>query len=120
MPPPLRKANKDWQKKIALLMTTQQKTRDEARFEQGGRGVDKEVTPAHESEKQFAESLATIVACRERMREQQVSVRSDFTYRISSRSTPFNPTRGAFESRVASTVQVVVGTRGDEDDRCET
>lgn len=64
--------NGDWQKKIAALMLTQQKTREEARTEHGGRGVEKEVTPVHESEKHYAESLAAIVSCRERLKEQQV------------------------------------------------
>lgn len=64
--------NGDWQKKIASLMLTQQKTREEARTEHGGRGVEKEATPVHESEKHYAESLASIVSCRERLQEQQV------------------------------------------------
>lgn len=64
--------NGEWQKKIASLMLTQQKTREEARAEHGGRGVEKEATPVHESEKHYAESLASIVSCRERMQEQQV------------------------------------------------
>lgn len=53
-------------------MLTQQKTREEARTEHGGRGVEKEATPVHESEKHYAESLASIVSCRERLQEQQV------------------------------------------------
>eukprot|EP00752_Nemacystus_decipiens_P009403 g8406.t1 len=65
------KQNGEWQKKIASLMLTQQKTREEARTEHGGRGVEKEATPVHESEKHYAESLASIVSCRERLQEQQ-------------------------------------------------
>ncbi|CAN0075508.1 unnamed protein product, partial [Ectocarpus sp. 13 AM-2016] len=64
--------NGEWQKKIASLMLSQQKTREEARTEHGGRGVEKEATPLHESEKNYAESLASIVSCRERLQEQQV------------------------------------------------
>ncbi|CAM9317093.1 unnamed protein product [Ectocarpus sp. 12 AP-2014] len=65
------KQNGEWQKKIASLMLSQQKTREEARTEHGGRGVEKEATPLHESEKNYAESLASIVSCRERLQEQQ-------------------------------------------------
>eukprot|EP00903_Cladosiphon_okamuranus_P011055 g10437.t1 len=65
------KQNGEWQKKIASLMLTQQKTREEARTEHGGRGVEREATPLHESEKHYAESLASIVSCRERLHEQQ-------------------------------------------------
>lgn len=64
--------NAEWQKKIAALMLTQQKTREEARTEHGGRGVEKEAIPVHESEKHYAECLAAIVYCRERLQEQQV------------------------------------------------
>lgn len=53
-------------------MLTQQKTREEARTEHGGRGVEKEAIPVHESEKHYAECLATIINCRERLQEQQV------------------------------------------------
>lgn len=53
-------------------MLTQQKTREEARTEHGGRGVEKETIPTHESEKHYAECLAAIVNCRERLQEQQV------------------------------------------------
>lgn len=56
-------------------MLTQQKTREEARAEHGGRGVEKEATPVHESEKHYAESLSSIVSYRERMQEQQVQHR---------------------------------------------
>lgn len=57
-------------------MLTQQKTREEARTEHGGRGGEKEATPVHESEKHYAESLASIVSCRERLQEQQVQTGS--------------------------------------------
>lgn len=63
--------NGEWQKKISILMVSQQK-RDEARGEHGGRGLEKEPTPAHESEKQYAEALASIVSCREKLKEMQV------------------------------------------------
>lgn len=53
-------------------MLTQQKTREEARTDHGGRGVEKEAIPAHESEKHYAECLSSIVSCREKLQEQQV------------------------------------------------
>lgn len=68
-------ANAEWQRKIAAFMFAQQKTREEARTEHGGRGVEKEGVPVHESEKHYSECLSAIVSYRERLREQQVRVR---------------------------------------------
>ena len=53
-------------------MLTQQKTREEARTDHTGRGVEKEAIPVHESEKHYAECLTSIVSCREKLQEQQV------------------------------------------------
>lgn len=67
--------NAEWQKKIAVAMLTHQKTRDEARTEQAGKGTgrgEKEAFPTHENEKHYADCLATIASHRERLREQQV------------------------------------------------
>lgn len=69
--------NGEWQKKISLLMLSQQKKRDEARGEHGGRGLEKEATPAHENEKQYAEALASIISCREKLKEMQVRANGD-------------------------------------------
>lgn len=85
-------------------MLSQQKTREEARTEHGGRGVEKEATPLHESEKNYAESLAAIVSCRERLQEQQVQVVGGTSHRSSIwvRATceVFSSKQGSLQHRI--------------------